>query len=195
MVSWACAGRARSGSIGEARRSRHRRDRQRHRRPGDVAGSAGASGQGEVLRLRWRRGCMPPPQQVGQGARPAGLSGPRSDGVVIGATQYEHGRDTAPSVSGVRELLDACAVMPALGEYELAESAAGLRPMTGQHAHRRPPRRQHPGGDRPRTVRFPAGAVDGQADRRRTPGGSNPMNVLVNDKEVGSRRAPRWPPC
>lgn len=56
---------------------------------------------------------------------------PRTDGVVVGATQYEHGRDTAPSVSGVRDLLeDACAVMPGLGEYELAEAAAGLRPMT-----------------------------------------------------------------
>jgi glycine oxidase len=56
---------------------------------------------------------------------------PRADGVVIGATQYEHGRDTAPSVTGVRELLDdACAVIPSLGEYELAECAAGLRPMT-----------------------------------------------------------------
>jgi glycine oxidase len=56
---------------------------------------------------------------------------PRADGVVVGATQYEHGRDTAPAVSGVRELLDdACAVVPALGEYELAECAAGLRPMT-----------------------------------------------------------------
>jgi glycine oxidase len=56
---------------------------------------------------------------------------PRPDGVVVGATQYEHGRDTAPSVSGVRDLLDdACEVMPALGEYELAEVAAGLRPMT-----------------------------------------------------------------
>jgi glycine oxidase len=56
---------------------------------------------------------------------------PRADGVVVGATQYEHGRDTAPAVSGVRELLDdACTVMPALGEYELAECAAGLRPMT-----------------------------------------------------------------
>ena len=51
--------------------------------------------------------------------------------MVVGATQYEHGRDTAPAVTGVRELLDdACAVMPALGEYELAECAAGLRPMT-----------------------------------------------------------------
>jgi glycine oxidase len=50
---------------------------------------------------------------------------------VVGATQYEHGRDTAPAVTGVRELLDdACAVIPALGEYELAECAAGLRPMT-----------------------------------------------------------------
>jgi glycine oxidase len=56
---------------------------------------------------------------------------PRHDGVVVGATQYEHGRDTAPAVTGVRELLDdACAVMPALGEYEFAECAAGLRPMT-----------------------------------------------------------------
>ena len=54
-----------------------------------------------------------------------------ADGVVVGATQYEHGRDTAPAVTGVRELLDdACAVLPALGEYELAECAAGLRPMT-----------------------------------------------------------------
>lgn len=34
-------------------------------------------------------------------------------------------------VSGVRDLLeDACAVMPALGEYEFAECTAGLRPMT-----------------------------------------------------------------
>ena len=56
---------------------------------------------------------------------------PRADGVVVGATQYEHGRDTAPVVTGVRDLLDdACAVVPALGEYELAECAAGLRPMT-----------------------------------------------------------------
>ncbi len=89
--------------------------------------------KGEVLRLRWRRGCMPVPQRVVR-ARVHGRSVylvPRADGVVIGATQYEHGRDTAPAVAGVRELLDdACEVMPALGEYELAECAAGLRPMT-----------------------------------------------------------------
>ena len=89
--------------------------------------------KGEVLRLRWRRGCMPVPQRVIR-ARVHGRQVylvPRHDGVVVGATQYEHGRDTAPAVTGVRELLDdACAVMPALGEYELAECAAGLRPMT-----------------------------------------------------------------
>ncbi|WP_135452150.1 glycine oxidase ThiO [Mycobacterium sp. DL99] len=89
--------------------------------------------KGEVLRLRWRKGCMPVPQRVIRArvhGRPVYLV-PRAEGVVVGATQYEHGRDTAPVVSGVRDLLeDACAVMPALGEYELAETAAGLRPMT-----------------------------------------------------------------
>jgi glycine oxidase len=89
--------------------------------------------KGEVLRLRWRRGCMPLPQRVIR-ARVHGRQVylvPRADGVVVGATQYEHGRDTAPAVAGVRELLDdACEVMPALGEYELAECSAGLRPMT-----------------------------------------------------------------
>jgi glycine oxidase len=89
--------------------------------------------KGEVLRLRWRPGCMPLPQRVIR-ARVHGRAVylvPRADGVVVGATQYEHGRDTAPSVTGVRDLLDdACAVVPALGEYEVAECTAGLRPMT-----------------------------------------------------------------
>jgi glycine oxidase len=89
--------------------------------------------KGEVLRLRWRKGCMPLLDKVIR-ARVHGRQVylvPRADGVVVGATQYEHGRDTAPVVSGVRDLLDdACAVLPALGEYELAECAAGLRPMT-----------------------------------------------------------------
>lgn len=89
--------------------------------------------KGEVLRLRWRKGCMPLLQRVIR-ARVHGRQVyvvPRTDGVVVGATQYEHGRDTAPVVSGVRDLLDdACTVLPALGEYELVECAAGLRPMT-----------------------------------------------------------------
>jgi glycine oxidase len=89
--------------------------------------------KGEVLRLRWRKGCMPLLQRIIR-ARVHGRQVylvPRDDGVVVGATQYEHGRDTAPAVSGVRDLLDdACEVMPALGEYELTECVAGLRPMT-----------------------------------------------------------------
>ncbi|BBX24245.1 thiamine biosynthesis oxidoreductase ThiO [Mycolicibacter terrae] len=89
--------------------------------------------KGEVLRLRWRKGCLSVPQRVIR-ARVHGRQVylvPRADGVVVGATQYEHGRDTAPVVSGVRDLLDdACALVPALGEYELAECGAGLRPMT-----------------------------------------------------------------
>ena len=54
--------------------------------------------KGEVLRLRWRRGCMPVPQRVIR-ARVHGRQVylvPRPDGVVVGATQYEHGRDTVP---------------------------------------------------------------------------------------------------
>ncbi|MBS4728486.1 glycine oxidase ThiO [Mycobacterium sp. SM1] len=89
--------------------------------------------KGEALRLRWRKGAMPVPQRVIR-ARVHGRQVylvPRADGMVVGATQYEHGRDTAPTVLGVRDLLDdACAVLPGLGEYELAECAAGLRPMT-----------------------------------------------------------------
>ncbi|MCH9703101.1 MAG: glycine oxidase ThiO [Actinomycetia bacterium] len=89
--------------------------------------------KGEVLRLRWRPGCMSVPKHVIR-ARVHGRQVylvPRADGVVVGATQYERGRDTAPAVTGVRALLDdACAVLPALGEYEFAECAAGLRPMT-----------------------------------------------------------------
>lgn len=96
-----------------------------------VPGLAVRPVKGEILRLRWRKGCMPAPQRVVRArvhGRPVYLV-PRPDGVVVGATQYEHGRDTTPVVSGVRDLLDdACAIMPALGEYELAEVAAGLRP-------------------------------------------------------------------
>ncbi len=128
--------------------------------------------KGEVLRLRWRKGCMPLLQRVIR-ARVHGRQVylvPRADGVVVGATQYEHGRDTAPVVSGVRDLLDdACAVLPALGEYELAECAAGLRPMTPDNL----PLVQrlddaNPGRRRPRPIRVPAGAVDRRTDCFRT---------------------------
>ncbi len=152
--------------------------------------------KGEVLRLRWRKGCMPVPQRVIR-ARVHGRQVylvPRHDGVVVGATQYEHGRDTAPAVTGVRELLDdACAVMPALGEYELAECAAGLRPMTPDNLPivGRLDERTLVAAGHGRSG-FPAGAVDrrgdrGRAQRRsaagsRTVGGS--MKVIVNDEAV-----------
>ncbi len=49
-------------------------------------------------------------------ARVRGLSGATSGRNWSSAPQYEHRRDTAPVVSGVRDLLDdACTVLPALG--------------------------------------------------------------------------------
>ena len=67
--------------------------------------------KGEVLRLRWRTGCMPVPQRVIR-ARVHGRQVylvPRADGVVVGATQYEHGRDTAPAVRACEN----CSTTPA----------------------------------------------------------------------------------
>jgi glycine oxidase len=52
-------------------------------------------------------------------------------GLVIGATQYETGFDTEPTVGGVRDLLrDAERVLPGVAEYALVEATAGLRPGT-----------------------------------------------------------------
>ncbi|MEW6474907.1 MAG: glycine oxidase ThiO [Actinomycetota bacterium] len=57
---------------------------------------------------------------------------PRADGrVVVGATCEEKGWDTTVTAGAVRELLeDATEVVPALGEFELAETLARLRPGT-----------------------------------------------------------------
>lgn len=89
--------------------------------------------KGEVLRLRARPGCEDPPHGVVRAlvrGRPLYLV-PREGGVVVGATQYEHGDDRQVTVGGVRDLLaDAETLVPGLGEYELAEMIAGLRPMT-----------------------------------------------------------------
>jgi glycine oxidase len=89
--------------------------------------------KGEILRLRHRPGAPPPPRRVIRArvhGRPVYFV-PRADGIVVGATQYEAGFDTAVTVAGVRDLIaDAEAVLPALGEYELAEAAAGSRPVT-----------------------------------------------------------------
>lgn len=89
--------------------------------------------KGEILRVRVRPGSAPGPRHVIRASahgRPVYLV-PRADGYVIGATQYEHGDDRAVTVAGVRDLLqDAELVFPAIGDYELFEAAAGLRPMS-----------------------------------------------------------------
>lgn len=103
------------------------------------SGSAALAGlpirpvKGEVLRLRARPGCEYPPRGVVRAfvrGRPLYLV-PRDGGLVVGATQYEHGDDRQVTVAGVRDLLaDAETIFPGVGEYELAETIAGLRPMT-----------------------------------------------------------------
>ncbi|MEE2031004.1 glycine oxidase ThiO [Rhodococcus chondri] len=88
--------------------------------------------KGEILRLRTRPGATPSPQRTVRGSvhgRPVYLV-PRDGGLVVGATQYE-AVDTQVTVAGVRDLIaDAEALFPAIGEYELHEASAGLRPMT-----------------------------------------------------------------
>ena len=103
------------------------------------SGSAALAGlpirpvKGEVLRLRARPGCEDPPRGVVRAfvrGRPLYLV-PRDGGIVVGATQYEHGDDRQVTVAGVRDLLaDAETIFPGIGEYELVEMIAGLRPMT-----------------------------------------------------------------
>lgn len=89
--------------------------------------------KGEILRLRHRPGVTPAPRRVIRArvhGRPNYLV-PRAHGMVVGATQYEVGFDTTVTVGGVRDLIaDAEAVLPGIGEYELAEASAGLRPGT-----------------------------------------------------------------
>lgn len=87
--------------------------------------------KGEILRLRARDGTLPPPRHTVRAlveSRPVYLV-PRADGeLVVGATQYEAGFDTAVTAGGVRDLLMyAERVVPAIAEYELVETAAGLR--------------------------------------------------------------------
>ncbi len=88
--------------------------------------------KGEVLRLRARRGVPPPPSRTVRavvGGRHCYLVPRGGERVVLGATQYEVGFDTEVTAGGVRQLLDdAERVLPAIGEYALEESSAGLRP-------------------------------------------------------------------
>ena len=92
--------------------------------------------KGEILRLRTRPGAAPGPSRTVRArvhGRPVYLV-PRADGIVVGATQYEFGDDTRVTVGGVRDLIaDAEALLPGIGEYELAETAAGLRPVSADN--------------------------------------------------------------
>ncbi|MGL4306699.1 MAG: glycine oxidase ThiO [Mycobacteriaceae bacterium] len=89
--------------------------------------------KGEILRLTRRKASVKEARATVR-ARVHGRQVyivPRIDGVVVGATSSEQGGDTTVTVQGVQDLLqDACLVMPALADYELSETAAGLRPST-----------------------------------------------------------------
>lgn len=90
--------------------------------------------KGEILRVRARRGSLPPPVHTVRAA----VSGravyavPRDGGrLVLGATQYEVGFDDDVLVGGVRDLLgDAERVLPGIADYALEETAASFRPGT-----------------------------------------------------------------
>lgn len=87
--------------------------------------------KGEILRLRARRGSLPPPVRTVRAmveGRPIYLV-PRDGGeLVLGATQYEAGYDTTVTARGVRELLEGAErIFPSVAEYELTEVNAGLR--------------------------------------------------------------------
>lgn len=89
--------------------------------------------KGEIVRLRSRSGSPVGPTRTVR----ASVNGrsvylvPRTDGIVVGATQYEHGDDTTVTVGGLRDLLaDAERVFPGVADFEFAEVAAGLRPTS-----------------------------------------------------------------
>lgn len=90
--------------------------------------------KGEIVRLTHRGSALPPPSRTVRALVDgrALYAVPRDGGgLVIGATQYEAGFDTDVTVGGVRDLLrDAERVLPAIAEYALVETAAGLRPGT-----------------------------------------------------------------
>lgn len=92
--------------------------------------------KGQILRLRSDDTGRLTHVVRGQFANRSVYIVPREDGeVVVGATEEERGTDTAVTAGGVLDLLrPAVALVPALAEYELVESAAGLRPGTPDNA-------------------------------------------------------------
>jgi glycine oxidase len=88
--------------------------------------------KGEIVRLAHRGTALPPPTRTVRAlvdGRPLYAVPRDGGGLVVGATQYEAGFDTDVTVAGVRDLLrDVERVLPAVAEYALVETAAGLRP-------------------------------------------------------------------
>jgi glycine oxidase len=84
--------------------------------------------KGQILDLRVRGGMPPPCERIVRTPRCYVLS--RSDGrVVLGATVEEQGFDTSVTADGVYRMLEAAwEVLPDVGELELVEARAGLRP-------------------------------------------------------------------
>jgi glycine oxidase len=90
--------------------------------------------KGQLLQLRVRSGMPAPCERIVRTPRCYLLS--RSDGrVVLGGTVEEQGFDTTVTADGVYRLLEAAwEVLPDVGELELVEAKAGLRPGTPDNA-------------------------------------------------------------
>src|ERR687895_452911 len=86
--------------------------------------------KGQILELRARAGMDAPLERIVRTPRCYLLA--RGDGrVVLGATVEEQGFDTSVTAGGVYRLLEAAwEVLPEVGELELVEAHAGLRPGT-----------------------------------------------------------------
>jgi glycine oxidase len=90
--------------------------------------------KGQILELRVRGGLPRPIERIVRTPRCYLLA--RDDGrVVLGATVEERGFDTSVTADGVFRLLEAAwEVLPDVGELELVEARAGLRPGTPDNA-------------------------------------------------------------
>jgi glycine oxidase len=86
--------------------------------------------KGQILELRVRAGMDAPLSRIVRTPR-CYLVARGDDQVVLGATVEEQGFDTAVTADGVFRLLEAAwEVVPEVGELELVEARAGLRPGT-----------------------------------------------------------------
>jgi glycine oxidase len=90
--------------------------------------------KGQILELRVRAGMEAPLSRIVRTPR-CYLVARGDDQVVLGATVEEQGFDTAVTADGVFRLLEAAwEVVPEVGELELVQARAGLRPGTPDNA-------------------------------------------------------------